>query len=45
MKRLKLIDIEKFYQVSRYIKGGLTREVKRRLLMLRYGYKIKVLKW
>ena len=44
MKRLKLISAEKFCQVSEYAKSGLAREVKRRLLVLRYRYEIKALK-
>ena len=36
--------MKKFYQVSEYIKGELIREIKRRLLVLRYRYKIKALK-
>ena len=44
MKRPKLIGAKKFCQVSGHVKGRLTREVKRRLLVLRYGYEIKALK-
>ena len=44
MKRPKLINTEKFCQVSEYAKGGLAREIKGRLLVLRYGYEMKALK-
>ena len=44
VKRPKLIGAEKFCQVSGYAKGGLAREVKGRLLVLRYRHEIKALK-
>ena len=44
VKGLKLIGAEKFCQVSRHTKGGLVREVKGRLLVLRYRHEIKALK-
>ena len=44
MKGSKLIGAEKFCQVSGYAKGGLAREVKRRLLVLRHRHEIKALK-
>ena len=44
MKGPKLIGVEKFCQVSGYTKGGLAREIKGRLLVLRYGHEMKALK-
>ena len=44
MKGPKLISAEKFYQVSGYAKGGLVREIKGRLLVLRHRHEMKALK-
>ena len=44
VKGPKLIGAEKFCQVSGHAKGGLAREVKGRLPVLRHGHEMKALK-
>ena len=44
VKGPKLIGAKKFYQVSRHTKGGLVREIKGRLLVLRHRHEMKALK-
>ena len=44
VKGPKLISAEKFCQVSGHAKGGLAKEVKGRLSVLRHRHKMKALK-